>query len=37
MITWAELEQIMKDCKEVKSNPMGVKLIEVGLIEKLVG
>jgi hypothetical protein len=37
MITWEELEKIMKDCKEAKGSPMGVKLIEAGLIEKLVG
>lgn len=37
MITWEELEKIMKDCAEAKGSPMGMKLIEAGLIEKLVG
>jgi hypothetical protein len=36
-MTWEELEKVQKDCEEAKGNPMGMKLIQAGLIEKLVG
>jgi len=37
MMTWEELEQIEKDCAGVKSSPMGIRLIDAGFVEKLVG